>query len=98
MNAQPQPYQVNPDSELARRLSEADLQPLILESEGVRYHVVREMKEIQVPDDPWAFYDAEKVRGAIRASAGALKGVDRDELWADLRAQRGQDSHGRPAG
>ncbi len=97
MNAQPRPYQVNPDSELARRLNEADRQPVVLENAGVRYRVVREAGEIQTTDDPWIHYDAEKVRAAIRASAGALKGVDRDELLADLHAQRGQDSHGRPA-
>ncbi len=97
MNAQPRPYKVNPDSELARRLSEADRQPVILDNAGVRYRVVREVSEVQMTDDPWAHYDADKIRAAIRASAGALKGVDRDELLADLHAQRGQNSHGRPA-
>ena len=97
MNTPLQPYKVNPDSELARRLNEADWQPVILENAGVRYRVMREAGEMPTADDPWAHYDAEKVRAAIRASAGTLKGVNRDELLADLRAQRGQDSHGRPA-
>ena len=34
---------------------------------------------------------------AIHAAAGTMKGVNRDELLADLRAERGQDSIGRPA-
>lgn len=48
--------------------------------------------------DPWTGYDAERVRKALRASAGALHGVNRKELLADIRAQRGQDSRGRVSG
>jgi hypothetical protein len=44
----------------------------------------------------WAAYDPAKVLAGLRASAGALAGVDRDTLLADLRAQRGQASQGRP--
>jgi hypothetical protein len=47
--------------------------------------------------DIWAGYDPIKVLADLRASAGALVGVDRDELLADIRAQRGQASQGRPA-
>jgi hypothetical protein len=49
------------------------------------------------PGDIWASYDAERVRQALRASRGALTGVDREKLVHDVRAQRGQDSVGRPA-
>jgi hypothetical protein len=45
----------------------------------------------------WADYDPEKVREGLRKSAGALKGVGRDALQRDIRNQRKQDSHGRPA-
>ena len=38
----------------------------------------------------------EEVREALRKSAGALRGVDIDQLKADLRIQRQQDSSGRP--
>lgn len=48
------------------------------------------------PQDIFAGYDPEKVRAGLRASAGALVGTDRDELLADIHAQRGQDSQGRP--
>ncbi len=97
MNAQLQPYQLSPDSELARRLIAAGREPVFLETAVVRYRVVREAEQVNLTDDPWANYNADNVRAAIHASAGTLKGVDRDELLADLRAERGQDSHGRPA-
>lgn len=97
MNAQPQPYKLNPDSELAHLLKRADRQPVILETEGVRYRVVRETERVNLTDEPWAHYNAEKVRAAVHASAGVLNGVNRDELLADLRAERGQDSISRPA-
>ncbi len=34
-------------------------------------------------------HDPQKMREAIHAAAGTMKGVDRDELLADLRAERG---------
>jgi hypothetical protein len=48
------------------------------------------------PADIFAGYDSEKVLAGLRASAGALAGTERDELLDDIRAQRGQDSQGRP--
>jgi hypothetical protein len=47
--------------------------------------------------DIWANYDPEKAREGLRKSAGALKGVDTEALKRDIRDQRKQDSHGRPA-
>jgi PHD/YefM family antitoxin component YafN of YafNO toxin-antitoxin module len=46
-------------------------------------------------DDIWASYDPERAKAALQASAGALKGVDRDELLADIHDQRGQKPHRR---
>jgi hypothetical protein len=43
----------------------------------------------------WADYDPDGVLAGLRASAGALAGVDRDALLADLRSQRRQASQGR---
>jgi hypothetical protein len=80
---------LNPDDELARRLDDAAGQPLIIEHNGVRYRIE--------PEDPFAFYDPQKMREAIHAAAGTMKGVNREELLADLRAERGQASIGRPA-
>jgi hypothetical protein len=47
--------------------------------------------------DIWAGYDPEKVREGLRKSAGALKGVDIETFKKDVKNQRQQDSHGRPA-
>jgi hypothetical protein len=52
---------------------------------------------MQLSPDIWADYDPEKVRQGLRASAGALKGVDIETLQKDIKSQRKQDSHGRPA-
>ncbi len=46
---------------------------------------------------PWVNYDADRARKALAAATGALSGVDAEALRADVRAQRGQDSTGRPA-
>ncbi|MBI2906591.1 MAG: helix-turn-helix domain-containing protein [Chloroflexi bacterium] len=47
--------------------------------------------------DIWAGYDPEKVKDALRKSAGALAGVDRHALFQDIHAARRQASRGRPA-
>ncbi len=84
MSAQPQPYKVDPDSELGHRLREAGQHPVILENEGVRFRAVREADEIQTTDDPWANYDPERAIAAIHASAGALKGVDVEAFLQEI--------------
>ena len=45
--------------------------------------------------DIWAGYDPEKMRQALRESAGALEGVDTDALMRDIHAAREQRSRGR---
>lgn len=84
--------EVEPGSELDRLLEEANGKPLVLVRDGVRFRIERE----DAKEDIWANYDPERVRQALRASAGALAHIDVDELRADIRSQRGQDSHGRP--
>jgi hypothetical protein len=49
------------------------------------------------PDNIWANYDPEAVRLALKESAGALQGVDRNQLLKDIYEQREQDSKGRSA-
>jgi hypothetical protein len=66
---------------------------VLVEKDGVLFRVEPEKKH----QDIWANYDPEKVREGLRKSAGALKGVDIEALKRDIRDQRGQDSHGRPA-
>ena len=73
---------VDPASELARDLADADA-PVVLDSDGVRYSVDRE--------DVFARYDVETVLRGLRQSRGALTGVDTAALLADLAEQRNQD-------
>jgi len=99
MNAQPHHYRLNAEDDLTRLLNEAkaDRRPVVIETPTDRFRVVRDTDTVNLTDDPQAHYDAAKVRAAVHASAGVMTGVDRDELLADLRAQRGQNSTGRPA-
>jgi hypothetical protein len=68
---------------------------VVVEKDGVLFRL--EAEEAPQKPDIWANYDPEKVREGLRKSAGALKGVDIEELKRDIREQRGQDSTGRPA-
>ena len=82
---------IDPDSELGRALAAVDDAPIVLERDGARFRVIREA------DDLWADYDPQRVRRALRQSAGAFAGVDVAELKRELQEQRSQDSPGRPA-
>lgn len=84
--------QVAPESELAHLLDEVGELPVLLEKDGKLYRLTEEPQE-----DIWAGYNPEKTRAALRKSAGALRGVDREELLADIHRGREQDSRGRPA-
>ena len=60
--------------------------------------IPEEAEDLDVPDrlgNIWAGYDAGKVKEALRQSAGALKGVDREHLLRDIHAAREQESRGR---
>jgi hypothetical protein len=73
---------------------EKEKHPIVVERAGHLYRVELQGK---VTQDIWAGYDPGRVRDALKRSAGALSGVDREKLVADIHAQRGQDSRGRPA-
>lgn len=100
MSAQPQLNQINQDieRELARRLNvtQAENKPAEVVIAGNLYRLVP-VDDIQTTDAPNTNYNPQKMRDAIHAAAGTMKGVNRDELLADLRAERGQESIGRPA-
>ncbi|GEM_PF-1531423 len=100
MSAQPQQNQMNTDieRELAQRLDNAknENRPAEVMIAGNLYRLVP-VDDVHMTDEPSATYDPQKMREAIHAAAGTMKGVNREELFADLRAERGQDSIGRPA-
>jgi hypothetical protein len=91
MASAPKTITVEPDSEVAQVLDQATEAPILIESRGTRFRVVRE------GEDPFANYDPERVRSALDRMFGTLKGIDVDAFLAELREQRGQDSKGRPA-
>ncbi|HEY7033531.1 MAG TPA: hypothetical protein VH482_19500 [Thermomicrobiales bacterium] len=82
---------VDPDSEVARVLAQAAEAPILIETRGARFRIVRE------DEDPFANYDPERARAAAERAFGTLKGVDVEKLLAELKEQRAQDSQGRPA-
>ncbi len=100
MSAQPQHNQMSQDieRELARRLdvAKSENKPAVVEIAGNLYRLVP-IEGVNFTDVPATHYDPEKMRATIHAVAGTMRGVNRDELFADLRAERGQDSIGRPA-
>lgn len=92
MLTEPHRVRIKPDSELARFLDTVGEIPVLLEKDGKLYRLSEE-----TPTDIWAGYDSRKTKAALRKSAGALRGVNREELLADIHLGREQDSHGRPA-
>jgi len=84
MAKEPLTIAVDPASELARALADADPDvPVVLHSDGVRYTVARK--------DVFAYFDPRAVLRGLRQSRGALRGVDTAALLADLAEQRDQD-------
>jgi hypothetical protein len=100
MLAEPYRFRIEPDSDLARFLEEAGETPVLLEKNGKVFRLIAERAHSAIAEPAeniWEGYDPDKAKAALRKSAGALHGVDRDELLADIHAAREQDSHGRPA-
>jgi hypothetical protein len=79
---------LDPDSELAHVLAEKDARTVVLESEGVRYTVKRD------DEDPWANYDAAKLREALHEAAGMLT-PEEGERMKEL-IYRGREEGTRP--
>src|SRR5437762_1255874 len=69
--------------------------PVALTEAGKTIAVVQPAAAPARSEDIWAHYDPERAREALRASKGALTEVDRDELLADIHAQRGQKARRR---
>ena len=76
-------------------------QAVLVERDGVLYRLEPQLQPAPLqtadPANIWKNYDPEKVRAAMHRAAGALAGVNREELLRDLYEQREQDTPGRPA-
>lgn len=85
-----------PDSELglALKAARANGVPVVVDTGENRYTLVVDVTE--APRDDFADYDPQAAIAAFQALDDALAGVDRAALLRDLRAQRVQDSSGRP--
>jgi hypothetical protein len=83
--------QIPADSELARFLDKVGTTPVLLEKNGKLYRLTEETQT-----NPWAGYDPQKTKAALRNSAGAFHGIDREALLTDMHKGRAQDSLGRP--
>ncbi len=70
-------------------------EPVLVEKGGVIFRI--EIVGWREPKDIWEDYDPQQTRAALKKSAGALTGIDREQLLTDIHAARQQDSHGRPA-
>ena len=62
-------------------------EPIIVVRGGDTFRLTMEHES-----DIWNGYDPDKVREALKVSAGALHGVNREELLRDLHAQRAQSA------
>ncbi len=76
-------------SELDKLLAQASDSPLLLEKNGELYRLARINKE---KDDIWEGYDPDKVREAIKATAGKWANLDADKLIEDVYRAREQGS------
>jgi hypothetical protein len=76
--------------------------PVLVERQGRLYRLepaaVDPFDDPRAEYDPWANYDPEKILEAWEAARKAkiFEDVDVEQLKADIKAQRGQDSIGRP--
>lgn len=88
MRKEPLTIQIDPESELARALAEADDDPVILDSNGVRFRVIR------LSEDLWADYDPDQVLAALKAAAGTLSPEEGARIKELI--YRGRDEGTRP--
>ena len=80
---------VDPESELAHALRDAQNAPVRLNVRGVSYRVSRE------EDDLWADYDPAKVKAALSAFAGTITADEAERL--KQRVYEGREQGTRPA-
>jgi hypothetical protein len=79
---------LDPDSELARALAAAEDEPVLLESNGVRFRVSRDT------DDLWANYDPEAILASLREVAGTMSPEEGERIKRLI--YRGREEGTRP--
>ena len=82
--------------QLVRDVGKGKLRVIVTEADGERIAEVRRIDR-HAAVDIWSDYDPEAARAVWRKSAGVLRGVDVAALLTDIKAEREQDSPGRPA-
>jgi hypothetical protein len=76
MSTEPLTIHVDPESDLARALAEEETERIVLESDGIRFHVIR------ADDDIWAGYDPDAVLIGLQEAAGTLSLEEGEALKA----------------
>ena len=88
MAKEPLTIHIDPESELARFLADADETPVVLDSNGVRFRVMR------AEGDLWADCDPEAVLEGLREIAGTLSAEEGERT--KTRIYRGREEGTRP--
>ena len=88
MAKEPLTIHLDPESELARILAAAEETPVVLDSNGVRFRVIR------ADEDLWADYDPEAVLEGLREIAGTLSVEEGERMKALI--YRGREEGTRP--
>ena len=88
MAKEPLTIHLDPDSGLARALTDVEDTPVLLESNGVRFRVIRDA------DDLWADYDPEAVLAGLREAAGTMSPEEGERIKELI--YRGREEGTRP--
>ena len=88
MAKEPLTIHIDPESELAQVLAAAEETPVVLDSNGVRFRVIR------AEEDLWAGYDPEAVLEGLREIAGTLSADEGEHMKALI--YRGREEGTRP--
>jgi hypothetical protein len=79
---------ITPEATADDLLDDADREPVIVERNGVRYYVTREVES----SDIWTGYDPERAFRALDAIVGIFDDVDTDAWIADIYDAREKGS------
>ena len=82
---------IEPDSDVDRFIMQASDQPVVTNSHGMRFRIVREPQPTPRPP-----YDPERFRESILGLRGIFQGLDVEEFKKEILEEREQDSVGRP--